>query len=238
MFRITTFSALVVLIAGVHASETTYFFGNGCFWHNQHLFTKEFEQARLGRKDGELSSTAVYVAGTNEPSPLCYPSSSGFNNHEEFGSAEAVSIAINDEKEFSLAADIFFGDFQRIAAKTWARRDVYDQGAQFRAVVGVPGGIKGKMGGLLEAANKHNMTLLEGVGSDPDTFEDNSVYVYDTREGGAGTVQEAEICLQYHQDNNDEEYEEEYKALKQMRVEQGTLKDNSCPSPNDYIPGC
>ena len=74
--------------------------------------------------------------------------------------------------------------------------------------------------------------------TDPDTFEDNSVYVYDTREGGAGTVQEAEICLQYHQDNNDEEYEEEYKALKQMRVEQGTLKDNSCPSPNDYIPGC
>jgi hypothetical protein len=64
------------------------------------------------------------------------------------------------------------------------------------------------------------------------------VYVYDTSEGGAGTVQQAEICLQYHQDNNDDDYDDEYLALKETRVEQGTLTEISCPSPNDYIPGC
>ena len=156
-------AALFGLVNG--DSVGTYFFGNGCFWHNQHLFTTSFEQRALGRSEETLSSTAVYVGGTKEPSPLCYPSPSGFNNHEEFGAAEAVTVTINNEKEFSQAADIFFNDFQRIGVKTWARRDVYDQGPQFRAVVGMPGGLKGSMGELLESSNKHNMTLLEGMGS-------------------------------------------------------------------------
>ena len=119
-------------------------------------------------------------------------SSTNYNNHEQYGSAEAVSLHLSNLKDFALAAKLFFSDFQRIGVNVWARKDVYDQGPQFRALIGVPGGLNGDYGPLLEDANLHGMELLDGEGSDEDTFEDNAVYVYDTGEGEKGTFQQAE----------------------------------------------
>ena len=54
--------------------------------------------------------------------------------------------------------------------------DYMDIGAAYRALVGVPGGLLGPHGDAIVAANAavHNMTLLEGVGSDPDTIGYNT----------------------------------------------------------------
>ena len=35
------------------------------------------------------------------------------------------------------------------------------------------------------------------------------------------------VCLQYHEDNNDPPYDDDYKAIKQMRLDAGTLKEVS-----------
>ncbi|GMI21814.1 hypothetical protein TeGR_g9829 [Tetraparma gracilis] len=167
--------ALLLPLLPSALSAPSVFFGNGCFWHMQHLLTTELEQGLLGRDTADLTSTAGYAGGKEEPTPLCYPSEADFNNHEEFGSAEVVSVELEGVEQVEMAASIFFNDFARTGRDTWARKDGFDQGAQFRAVVGLPGGLGGEYGDALGKGNVHNMTLLAGSGADPDTYEENAV---------------------------------------------------------------
>ena len=47
-----------------------------------------------------------------------------------------------------------------------------DIGPAYRSLIGLPGGLNGPHGAAVVAANErvHNMTLVEGAGSDPDTI--------------------------------------------------------------------
>lgn len=149
--------ALLLPLLPPALSAPSVFFGNGCFWHMQHLLTTELEQGLLGRDAADLTSTAGYAGGKEEPTPLCYPSEADFNNHEEFGSAEVVSVELEGVDQVEMAASIFFNDFARTGRDTWARKDGFDQGAQFRAVVGLPGGLGGEYGDALGKGNVHNV---------------------------------------------------------------------------------
>ena len=59
-------------------------------------------------------------------------------------------------------------------------------GAEYRALIGVPGGFRGSARTAIEralAAAPANLTLRAGRGADPDTFLNGTVYVRGERAG-------------------------------------------------------
>uniref|UniRef100_A0A7S2H6G9 Uncharacterized protein n=1 Tax=Octactis speculum TaxID=3111310 RepID=A0A7S2H6G9_9STRA len=115
-----------------------------------------------------------------------------------------------------------------IAPGLWSRRDAYDIGAEYRAVVGLPGGLDGPHGTVLRRANTeaHNMTLVTSLmGSDGDTLGLGVVYVMDANNFPA---LQAELCMQFLDDPN-EVYPPAYHALKSSLVASGRIVETSCP---------
>eukprot|EP00939_MAST-03C_sp_MAST-3C-sp1_P001572 g1572.t1 len=109
--------------------------------------------------------------------------------------------------------------------------DPYDLGAEYRSMIGIPGGIDGKYADAVRTANrraKTNMTLKEGSGSDEDTFETNSVYIYDTHQF---PFTQAEECLQFHDDPAAVRppFSPAYHDLESAFVSKGRVVSKSCP---------
>jgi len=183
-----------------------------------------------------LDVTAGYAGSLDSTSPLCYPNPSGYHNYEKLGFAETVTMSLNSSQAFQDAASIYFKDFSQIQVDPpiWSRKDFFDQGAPYRAVVGMPGGLDGKHGPALRNANVREMKLVEGNGSDSDTIFNNSVLVYDSNKFH---FFQAEACLQYHDDNNEQEpYSANYHDILAQRMGAGSLEVTGCP--NNYINTC
>lgn len=118
--------------------------------------------------------------------------------------------------------------------EVWARKDIYDVGAAYRALVGLPGGIHSPWVAQLQLANEHthNMSLIQGLGNDPDTLLNNTVYIMDSEHF---PFTQAEVCLQFHDDNPaySPVYSKTYHQLQNTLLESGRLINSSCPT--NYI---
>jgi hypothetical protein len=63
------------------------------------------------------------------------------------------------------------------------RVDPMDRGAEYRSLLGLPGGTgHPSYPAVEEAAQKYGFKLLAGKGNDPDTLGKQTVYVYDTKQ--------------------------------------------------------
>merc|ERR1711997_1411757 len=93
------------------------------------------------------------------------------------------------------AAKAYFETFIEIDKGMYVRPDTMDQGAEYRSLIGIPGGIDGALFPLIEASNERHMRLLRGIGGENDTFTTNTVYIMDST---LFPARQAELCLQFH----------------------------------------
>lgn len=211
-------------------SSVRLYLGNGCYWHEQHIFVETFEKDALKRKDTEVTAMTGY-AGSTKVGPggkVCYHNGEGIADYNELGHSEAVAL----EVPISSVGDLFsvyFKSFLELYPGLWTRVDPFDQGAEYRALVGFPGGMANDtMVEALKRANIHNMTLVAGTGSDPDTFNDNVVLVMDSNKF---PFFQAELCMQFRNGVN-EPFPDAYHNLNQTLQKEGRLHVTGCPTPN------
>lgn len=202
------------------------YLGCGCFWHVQHDVVTRVEQAVLGRSaDRELSAFTGYAGGLRASSDgkVCYhsglmPSSADYG---ELGHAEVVSLALNltDAVVMAHVAQIFF-DTTCVGG---VRRDTQDWGAEYRSLIGLPGGLGSPAAKPFQAAaTRRGISLKEGAGGDPDLR--GVVYVMDTTRF---PFYQAEVYHQFHDDMS-EAYGSAYNALRARYEDSGALKPTGC----------
>lgn len=233
------------------------YFGNGCFFHTQHSFVNQLEKVRqigsgatscrrrrmlfvfntplqliLKRLGSDITALAAYAGGLDDPSTedLCYHNADSYADYGELGHAEVVSMTLDDSDSVKEAAKVFFLDFKELEPGQWTRQDVFDRGTEYRAVIGLPGGVTGPYYSAVSAANDevHKLKLMEGSGGDEDTIDTGVVWVYDTARFPS---RQAEVCLQFHDDapTYSEPYSERYHELKDTLLEAGTITNTTCP---------
>jgi len=210
-------------------SHVNIYFGNGCFWARQHLFVKVLERDALKRNDSEISAIAGYAGssfyGANRT--LCYHNSRNFSDYGAFGHAEVVQLQVPHDALVP-ALSTYFNSFVESSSGVWDRADYFDQGAEYRSLIGFPGGLdNADIVAALHEANVHNMTLQRSVaGADGDSFGTNSVYVMDSMQF---PFTQAERCLQFH-DDQIQKYPESYHALRSVLEANGKLAPTACPA--------
>jgi hypothetical protein len=203
------------------------YFGNGCFFAHQHLLVQDFEQKVLGRGADAVTAINGYAGSTQTGAngTACYHNQQNFSDYGVLGDAEVVEVDVplaSLDKAFA----VYFGSFLELQPGMWARPDVFDMGAQYRALVGVPGGLaNARVLEAMQRANVHNMTLQAGQGSDPDTLVNNNVYVMDTTKF---SFIQAELCLQFH-DDVQTPYPPSYHELSDTLGKNGRLLPTQCP---------
>mmetsp|Transcript_52375 Transcript_52375/g.104005 ORF Transcript_52375/g.104005 Transcript_52375/m.104005 type:complete len:252 (+) Transcript_52375:3-758(+) len=201
-------------------------FALGCFWGTQYGLV-QFEQDSLLRSDTEVTAITVYAGGLGANETLCYENEEHFEEYETFGYTEAVALNI-PEANLTAAAEAYFRLFRPAGGGIWDRPDRFDLGAAYRAGIGIPGGLDGSNLASIQAANIHGLTLVEGLGADPDTWGTNEVFIYDSL---VFPPYQAEVCLQFHDDANEDPFPPSYHDLRSVLVETGRLvNDTGCPS--------
>mmetsp|Transcript_23679 Transcript_23679/g.67427 ORF Transcript_23679/g.67427 Transcript_23679/m.67427 type:complete len:252 (+) Transcript_23679:85-840(+) len=209
------------------------YFGNGCFFAHQYLLVEGFERNILGRRDDQLTAVQGYggSAKTGKHGSACYHNAANYSDYGILGHAEVVEVVVPLDY-LEQAFNVYFGSFMQFDEGQWSRPDFYDQGSEYRSVLGVPGGMENKR--VLEAvkaADTKNITLRPGLGSDPDTFGGNSLYIMDSNKF---PFIQAELCLQFH-DDSQATYPAAYHKLRDSFVKRGRLANTSCPA--NYICG-
>jgi len=226
---------IVAPIALISASGTgddsvTMFFGFGCYWGSQNLLVEQFERAVLDRADDEITSVAGY-AGSMQTGPagqVCYYNDQNISYYATMGQGEVTQVEVpraNMQEAFAA----FFGAFREYSPGLFGRPDYFDRGAGYREQLGFPGGVSNdEIMEAVRAANLINLTLLEGVGADPDTLITNNVYIVDSDKFAFA---QAEICMQFY-DYSDQDASENasYIALRPILEAQGRFEVSTCPS--------
>ena len=226
-----TSSASTDSLTSTSDSAVPIFFASGCYWGRQHDMIL-FEQTALNRTVPELPAVSGYAgsksAGTH--GEVCYYNAAMQSVYSELGHAEAVQVLL-EPWMVGDAARVFFdgGGFEELSPGVWAREDIADPGPGYRAILGLPGGMRSPLFAQVRAANVHNMTLLPGKGSDDDTFGTNSVLILDSSEFA---FYPAETCMQFHDKVGAASYPPEYHALTQALLRSGRLPNSTaCPRP-------
>lgn len=107
------------------------------------------------------------------------------------------------------------------------RVDPQDRGAEYRSLIGLPGGTQHPDYEQLQAAARENGLSLEpGRGSDPDTLGKKLIYVYDTKDY---PFYQAEVYHQYHNDFQSPAYGKAYNQLADIAFDEGRIKTTGCP---------
>ena len=107
------------------------------------------------------------------------------------------------------------------------RVDPMDRGAEYRSLIGLPGGIKHTSYPSIEnAAEKAGFKLVEGKGNDGDTLGKQIVWVYDSTKF---PFYQGEVYHQYHNDFQSPAYGKAYNELADLAVEDGRIKVSGCP---------
>eukprot|EP01039_Chlorochromonas_danica_P007728 gene7728-8539_t len=204
------------------------YFGAGCFWHVQHEMV-ETERKVLGRQDSQITSLAAYAGGKegSKPQRVCYHNLKGIPDYGSLGHAEVVSLTLPEDPDaFEPFAKTYFSLFSNKD-----RTDVGDRGAEYRSVIGIPGGLKGAKPEVLEklqaAAKESGLRLEEGRGSDEDTLHKGIVYVYDS---DLYPAHQAEVYHQFHDGFlPGESYPRTYNNLQAQALDNGLLHRIECP---------
>jgi len=203
------------------ADEIQVYFGSGCFWHVQHEMIKA-EQEILGRSQKDATSLAGYAGGlkTGPEGKVCYHNLMMDSDYGRLGHSEAVGLSIPADK-FPEFAKEYFNTFYK-----GERIDPQDRGGEYRAVLGIPGGVSGPYFPIAkDAAEQNGMKLAEGKGNDPDTLKKRLVYVYDTAKF---PFYRGEVYHQYH-DDMIFKYGKEYNALRYENEASGKISSTGCP---------
>jgi hypothetical protein len=203
------------------------YLGNGCFFARQHLFVHDFEQKSLGRKSEQVSAIAGYAGSTRlgPKGTACYHNPQNFSDYGSLGHAEVVELVVPLSSLDEVFAT-YFDSFIEVDEGVWARPDVYDQGPEYRSLIGVPGGYgNSQILAAIHRANLHNMTVQPGRGSDPDNFARNSIFLMDSTQF---PFVQAELCLQFH-DDTEVKYPDSYHRLVGDLENNGRLVSTSCP---------
>ncbi|CAE7774005.1 unnamed protein product [Symbiodinium pilosum] len=165
------------------------YLGNGCFWHTQYdTFVVESDPADAfgGRNMSEITSLIGYAGGRYQSAggAVCYHGLPA-TDYSRLGHAEAVSVMLDEitgpmaRSQVSALARMYFEHgFQSLPDGRRQRLDPQDVGAEYRNVIGLPGGMdNSELWPLFEEANVYGMPLLRGgVG---DSEGEYVVYVYD-----------------------------------------------------------
>ena len=205
------------------------YFASGCFWGRQHDLA-EFERRTLHRTDSQVTAIGGYAGSADSALPVCYYNPNDVGVYSKLGHAEAVAIRLPaTEAAVEAAARVYFSSFVRIDNNnTYAREDVFDQGSGYRAFIALPGGLSSPLMPAVRRANVHSMGLVQGSGSDPDTFGTGQVYVLDADEYA---FHQAELCLQFH-NNQTGVYPPSYHKLREALLASGRLKNGTGCPPN------
>ena len=203
------------------------YFGVGCYWHIQHEFVQA-ERDILGRTDLQLSSRTGYAGGTGigPEGRVCYHNFENIADYSKLGHAEVVGLKIPGPaiQNFS---EVYFNLFD---PETGDRVDPQDQGAEYRSLIGLPGGTEHPMFPAVKAAGYAKGFHLEtGKGNDPDTFgnaEEKLIYIYDS---DRFPFHQAEVYMQFRDDFQSAPYGKEYNTLVELALEDGRIIGQGCP---------
>lgn len=192
------------------------YFGLGCFWHIQYKFIQA-EKSILGRSGSELTSITGYAAASGG-GQFCY--------NDGKLHAEAVQIIIPVSSVPSFAA-VFWGMF---VGKD--RSHTNDRGSNYRAVLGLPGGMNSTFLPQIQAAQQgvvaQTFELRSGTGDDADTLGSALVWVYDS---DTFPFQQAETYHQFHDDYlPGGDYPSSYNQLTSALQSSGRLVATTCPN--------
>jgi len=200
----------LVSIAGTASSNATcvgggtaVYFGNGCFWHTQFdMYSVEIE-APFSRTPETATARTGYAGGSGAgpAGQVCYhggPSGTFYGVPGGLHHAEAVQVYLDEDRtaaaaQFKALADKYFGETFHRSGGQMIRGDPQDRGADYRNVIGVPGGLAGAFGPAIKASNLYSMPLIEG--GPGDSTDEGVVYVYDSN---SYPFYRAERYHQYH----------------------------------------
>ncbi len=178
------------------------YFGCGCFWHVQHEFV-EAERKILGRSDDEITSRAGYAGGKAGAldGKVCYHNAANIADYGKLGHAEVVSLRIPANKFYDFAVE-----YCNLFDKDGFRPDQFgDRGAEYRNLVGIPGGKSSPLAELLvkaSVASGDKLDFAVGRGNDKDLPKVS--FIMDTK-GYPSFVAE-----QYHQFHDGFNFGENY----------------------------
>jgi len=196
------------------------YFGCGCFWHVQHAMITGAERAIIGRSSSNVTSFTGYAGGSgSDQGRVCYHAP-GIIDYGALGYAEVVSLQVS-EAEIEAVAEYFF----KSVCINGIRQDRQDPGAEYRSLVGFPGGIGSVMGNTFKhVGERYSVNVAAGSGSDPDTS--GTVYVMDSNKF---SFHQAEVYHQFH-DDMATRYSSDYHGLSSTLLSQGTIRHTGCPN--------
>ena len=175
------------------------YLGQGCFWHTQYDFYKLESHAASpfkGRAHANITALVGYAGGLFQQNGLegrvCYHGERSMD-YSRLGHGEAVSVELDwpDETVIDgttraqfkeLVVHYFEDGFRDVGEGKRERLDPQDVGAEYRNMIGIPGGMESPLYKEVKAANKYNMPLKSGTGGPPgsDTEGEYVVYIYDS----------------------------------------------------------
>lgn len=168
----------------------------------QHEFV-EAERALLGRADEELSARAGYAGGRagSVGGKVCYHNAASIADYGQLGHAEVVSLRIPPSSFEAFAVEYF-----KLFDKDGFRPDQFgDKGSEYRNLVGIPGGARGKFSQKLVAASIATGDKLDfAVGKGDDKDIPRVVFVMDTADYAPF------VAEQYHQFHDGFNFGENY----------------------------
>eukprot|EP00931_Biecheleriopsis_adriatica_P010500 TRINITY_DN111576_c0_g1_i1.p1 TRINITY_DN111576_c0_g1~~TRINITY_DN111576_c0_g1_i1.p1 ORF type:complete len:304 (-),score=47.42 TRINITY_DN111576_c0_g1_i1:40-951(-) len=199
-------------------TEVDIYFGAGNFWHLQHEFVLK-EALDLQRREGDLTSVAGYAGGTRvgELDRVCFNGLAFAPDHVSLGHAQVVRVTLPVDS---------ITDFTRTFADNVEKRKPSEKGSQYRAVIGLRGGVKSKYFPVIEDACKGRLKLVEGKGDEKDNFGENTVYVYNDR---TFPCRPAEVSNQFRNDPPDI-FDQDYTALNGKLQKAGIILRSGCPT--------
>lgn len=159
---------------------------------------------------------------TDKEGRVCYHNFQGVADYGKLGHGEVVGMSIPESKigEF---AEVYFSLF----SPRGQRVDPMDIGAEYRSLIGLPGGTQHPMYPAVEAAaTSKGFTLLPGKGNDKDTLGTKNVWMMDS---STFPFYQAEIYHQFHNDFQSPAYGKAYNNLVKLAYEDGRVKYTGCP---------
>lgn len=203
------------------------YFGQGCFWHVQRDMV-QLESQLLARTSGdEVTSTTGYAGGLptqGKKQQVCYHNLDfPLRDYSRLGHAEAVKVAQVPENQVAAFAKAYLDSV--VSEQPAGRPDAQDVGAEYRAMIGLPGGANSSVFPDIVAANAGRLKLAVAQGSDPDTADTQVVWIYDSEQF---PFYQAELYHQFHDDIG-AKYPVSYKSLKDGLLKKGRLRPVSCP---------
>lgn len=213
------------------------YFGAGCFWHLQHEFILA-ETKLLNRQPKTFTARTGYAGGlqSGTNNRVCYHNGGrGYQSRDDYGKMGFAEVV-----ELTIPRDTVPAFFERYVGlfndKKKQRVDYMDKGAEYRSLIGLPGGgvdiDSPEMEAIRQCSQTNGYTLKNGVGNDGDTLRKAQIWVMDSSQF---PFYQAEVYHQFHDDFlKDEPYGSDYNDLARIEYNDGRLVQTSCP--RDILP--